>query len=286
MKLPDRATTPMPYNYIPELDATAELDANNNTMFQDLIGELRCATKIFRVDTLHEVLVLLAFRSSSREGYLHQLFHIFAFMKRNPKLKIYFDPRFPNIYPTSLLGSSAEEIREQYQYSIEELPKYMPDPRFKLVTIATFVDASHALDNRTIKSHTEYVIFVNRIPIVFYGKQQLTVDSSIFSSEFIAINTGTEHIIAIIFKLRMFRVDIDGISIILNDNESAVKNSSKVESTMNKKHSSISCHLVRQNVAAGVAKIEWILKANNISDSLTKRSTEAKRGKLFCDWNY
>ena len=34
MKLPYRATTPMPSNYMPDLNATAELDANNITMFQ------------------------------------------------------------------------------------------------------------------------------------------------------------------------------------------------------------------------------------------------------------
>ena len=34
MKLPARATTPMSYDYKPDLDATAELDANNINMFQ------------------------------------------------------------------------------------------------------------------------------------------------------------------------------------------------------------------------------------------------------------
>ena len=34
MKLPDRATTPVSSNYMPELDATAELDKNDITMFQ------------------------------------------------------------------------------------------------------------------------------------------------------------------------------------------------------------------------------------------------------------
>ena len=36
-KLPDRATTPMSSDYIPYLDATAELDANDITLFQELI---------------------------------------------------------------------------------------------------------------------------------------------------------------------------------------------------------------------------------------------------------
>ena len=110
MKLRARATTPMSSNYRPDIDATAELDANNITMLQELIGELRWATYIGRVDILHEVLVLSAFKAAPREGNLHQVFHIFPFMKKNPKVTIYFDPRFPNIYPTSFSGSSAKGI--------------------------------------------------------------------------------------------------------------------------------------------------------------------------------
>ena len=46
MKLPARATNPMSSDYITELDTTAELDAKNTTMFQELIGNLRWATDI------------------------------------------------------------------------------------------------------------------------------------------------------------------------------------------------------------------------------------------------
>ena len=57
----------------------------------------------------------------------------------------------------------------------------------------------------------------------------------------------------------MFGVDIDGLAIMLNDNERAVKYSSEIEYTLNKNHSSIAYHLVCQNVAAGVIMIGWIL---------------------------
>ena len=79
---------------------------------------------------------------------------------------------------------------------------------------------------------------------MFYNKRQSTVESSTFSSEFIAMKTCTEHIIALRFKLQMFEVDIDGPAIMLNDNESAVNNRSKIESTPNKKHRSIAYHFV------------------------------------------
>ena len=56
-------------------------------------------------------------------------------------MTIYFDQRFPNLDSTSFPGSSGEEFREQYRDAMEELPKDMPEPRGKLVTITAFVDA-------------------------------------------------------------------------------------------------------------------------------------------------
>ena len=57
MKLPARETTTMLSAYRPDLDVKAELDANNITIFQDLIQELIWVTEIGRVDILHEVSV-------------------------------------------------------------------------------------------------------------------------------------------------------------------------------------------------------------------------------------
>ena len=114
MKLPTRVTSPISSDYRPELDAKAELDVKDITMFQELIGDLRWATEISRVDILHDVSLLSEFQASPREGHLHQVFHIPDFMKKNPKLTIYFDPIFPNIDSTSFLGRSTEEFREQY----------------------------------------------------------------------------------------------------------------------------------------------------------------------------
>ena len=72
----------------------------------------------------------------------------------------------------------------------------------------------------------------------------------------------------------------------LNNNESAVNNSSKIESTLNKKHSSIAYHLVHHNVASRVVIIEWVSTSDNISDTLTNRLKESKKKHLFSDWTY
>ena len=75
-------------------------------------------------------------------------------------------------------------------------------------------------------------------------------------------------------------------TIMLNYNESAVNNISKIESTLKKKHSSVSYHLVFHNVAARVVNIGLILTSDNISDAFTRRLAEAKRKHLFGYWTY
>ena len=90
-------------------------------------------------------------------------------------------------------------------------------PRGQSFTITVFLDAFHATDKRSGRLHTGYLIFVNISPIVFYSNLQSTVESSTFSSKFIAMKTCMEHIIALRFKLWRFGVYIDGPAIVLSD---------------------------------------------------------------------
>ena len=99
--------------------------------------------------------------------------------------------------------------------------------------MTAFVDASHANDKKTRRSHTGYIMSVNRAPIIWYSKIQETVESSTFGSEFIALKKCVEHIIALRFKLRTFGITIDGESRTLNESKSVVDSSSKSESTLN-----------------------------------------------------
>ena len=84
----------------------------------------------------------------------------------------------------------------------------------------------------------------------------------------------------------MFGILIYGEAIFLNDNKSVVDSISKLESTLNKKHISITYHLVIWNVAASVAGIVWIERISNIADALTKILAASRRSKLFGYWTY
>ena len=211
---------------------------------------------------------------------------IFAFLKKKPKLTLYFDPSLTNLDPNAFQGDNTETFQEQYRGAKDEPPPMMPKPRGRGVNITAFVDASHAANKVTRRSHTGFLIFLNRAPIIWYSKRQNTVESSTFSSEFIAMKACVEHITALRYKLRMFGIPIEGPVNILCDNESVVKNSSKLESTLNKKHSSVAYHLVRWNVAAGIIIVIWIPTNENLADAFTKRLTAERRIYLFGNWTY
>ena len=56
----------MSYDYIPELDATEELQSDEVNYYQELIGILHWATEIGRVDILHEVSILSEYQVNPR----------------------------------------------------------------------------------------------------------------------------------------------------------------------------------------------------------------------------
>ena len=286
MKLPSKAITPMDSSYIPELDDTPELDSGNITFYQEIIGMLRWAIEIGRVDINTEISLLSSFQAAPREGHLNQLLRILAFLKKKPKLTLYFDPAQAKLDENMFSGSDYTQFKDHYRDAVEELPDRRPKPRGRMVKITCFVDASHAANRVTRKSHTGYIIFINRAPIIWYSKRQNTVESSTFTSEFIALKTCMEKIVGLRFKLRMFGIPIDGTADVLCDNQSVVNNSSKFESTLDKKHASIAYHAVRWSVAAGIIRVGKVYKDDNLADALTKRLSANIREYLFSNWTY
>src|SRR6056300_696374 len=286
-KLPTNPPTPMVLSYEPELDGSPELNDEDRRYYQELIGMLRWATELGRVDILLEVSLLSQYQASPRDGHMEQALRIFSFLRRYSKLSLYMDWREPDLKLTGQVRSTKEEFGEYYRDAKEEMPRCMPEPRGEPVSTTAWVDASHAANKKTRKSHSGYVIFVNCAPIIWYSKRQNTVEASTFGSEFIAMKSCIEAITHLRYKLRMFGIPMtDEPTHVICDNESVVKNSTLVESTLNKKHNSIAYHYVRWNVAAGVVKTSWMPGDYNLADAFTKRLTHQRREYLFGGWTY
>jgi hypothetical protein len=112
------------------------------------------------------------------------------------------------------------------------------------------------------------------------SKRQPTIETSVFGAEYVAMKQGIERLRGIRYKLRMMGIPVTGPSYVYGDNKSAIINSTKPESTLNKKNNSICYHAVRESVAMGESLLTHIPTADNWSDLMTKVTFGAKRRKL------
>ena len=96
-RLPTKCGDPLTSGYKPELDASAELKADGLQTYQELIGVLRWAVEIGRIDIFLETSLMSVHLDITRIGHLEQVIHIFGYLKQNSKKKIAFDPEHPHI---------------------------------------------------------------------------------------------------------------------------------------------------------------------------------------------
>ena len=120
----------------------------------------------------------------------------------------------------------------------------MPEPRGNPVTISAFVNANHAGNVVTRRSHSGIITFVQNAPIIWFSKHQNTVEGATFGSKLVMMCICKDLIVALQYKLQMFGVPINGPANIFCDNRGIVKNTSIPESTLMKKHNSINYHAV------------------------------------------
>ena len=136
--------------------------------------------------------------------------------------RIVFDPATPKI--DERVFNAAADWRDFYGDVAEELPPNMPEAKGKSVCVSCFVDANHAGNMITRRSHTGIVLFVQNAPVIWFSKRQNTVESSSFGSEFVALLIAKDMVVALRYKLRMFGVSIEGPANVFCDNNGVVKN--------------------------------------------------------------
>ena len=181
-RLVKRATTPFLFNYRPEVDESPEINAEDPSYYQSLIGILRWMVELGRVDICCEVSMMSTQLALPREGHLEAVLHIFSYLKSHHNTEMVFDPSDPMVdmtdfqekdWSTSVFGDELKEI----------IPSNIPEPRGQGMITRCFVDADHASDTITRKSRTGFIVYVNMALIFWFSKKQTTVETSSFGSE-------------------------------------------------------------------------------------------------------
>ena len=279
VKLKTSARNPFPSGYRPEMDVTNELNDKMASRYLQLMGILRWAIELGRIDIFTEVSQLSQHQALPREGHLEAAYHIFGYLKKHTTgARIVFDSKSPTIDEKAF--NTKADWKDFYGDVKEELPPKMPKPRGNRVVISCFVDANHAGNMITRRSHSGILIYVQNAPIIWFSKRQNTVESSSFGSEFVALRIAKDLIVALRYKLRMFGVPIEGPANVFCDNNGVVKNTSLPESTLTKKHNAINYHVVREAAAAEILRVGKEDGMTNLADLFTKVLTADRRHAL------
>ena len=76
----------------------------------------------------------------------------------------------------------------------EALPRNIPEPLGKGLTMSAYVDADHAGDSVTRRLQTRFRIYLNSALIYWHSKKQTLAETSTFGSKFMAIKHYTKFI--------------------------------------------------------------------------------------------
>jgi hypothetical protein len=138
LRLQPKCLMPMTSGYRPELDSTAELNDEDCRYYQELIGVLGWAVELGCIDILTEVAMLSTYFALSRTGHLEQVYHIFGYLKENPKKTLAFDPRHPirltkDNSTRQQIGTSSTDMRRRLGCRRNRLQKEKPCQRIALL---------------------------------------------------------------------------------------------------------------------------------------------------------
>ena len=152
----------------------------------------------------------------------------------------------------------------------EDIDPRAPPPLGKMVRATSFCDANLMHDVVTGRSATGILEFLNQTPIDWFSKRQAQVETATYGSEFMAARQAVERLEDLRYTLRSFGVPLDEVAWLFGDNNSVVTSSAIPHSNLSKRWNALSCHKVREAVAWGWLRFEWMDGKENPADILMK----------------
>lgn len=132
-----------------------------------------------------------------------------------------------------------------------------------------YVDSDWGGCQQTFRSTTGYIFFKNGGVVSHSSKRQPTVACSSTEAEYTALCQATKEAV----WLRLLELEFEGETFpitLKTDNEGSIALAFNPEFHARTKHISMKTHYVREVVARGDVKLEWVEGVKNVADLLTK----------------
>jgi hypothetical protein len=252
----------------PEQDTCELLDMKGVKLYQSLIGSLQWIVQLGRLDITTAVMSMSSYCAAPRKGHLDRLKRIIRYLHKMVGGVVRICTGKPDY---SKIGDRHYDWDHSiYEGAREIIPKDIPEPLGKSIVLTTYVDANLYHDMITGRSITGILHLVNQTPFDWFSKTQPTVETTTYSSEFIAARTATQQIMANRAAFRYLGVSIEGPTFMFGDNRLGIDSSTVPQSSLSKRHVALSYHRVREAIAAKVICFMWIDSASNPADILSK----------------
>ena len=98
----------------------------------------------------------------------------------------------------------------------------------------------------------------------------VSIKTTAFGSEFMAMKQMTEYLRGLRYKLRMFGIPVGEPAFVYGDNQSVLVNSSMPASTLKKKSQLIAFHFVLEGCAADEWRTIYVNTNLKVADLMTK----------------
>jgi len=159
------------------------------------------------------------------------------------------------------------DLEDQYEYASEEIDPAFPEPKGKPIATSIFFDSDHAHATETRRSISGLLVMVWSTPVSWMSKHQGAVATSTYSAEFCAMRLATDAAIAIWYMLCSLGIPVNEPTKLFGDNLGVIQKASMPEATLQKKHTAISFHRVKECVAAKIIEPHKIDGEDNLLTS-------------------